>query len=145
HGGAGGQSDDQDHQHRGAVAAGDPRALDGALSAGPAHRTAARSALVRVAWFVGPAALGVVAAAAASAGALVEPADIADDLFEEGQFSPGGRCRAGCRLDFLPVLQIPVVDRPDHATLVEIDDVDLLVDDVGIEERDLLCPPADVV
>src|SRR5437588_2289422 len=44
-----------------------------------------------------------------------------------------------------PVLQIPVVDRPDHATLVEIDDVDLLVDDVGIEERDLLCPPADVV
>jgi hypothetical protein len=91
---------------------------------------------VRIARLIGPAGRGVVAATAgAGAAALVEPADIADDLFEEGQLPPRCWCRAGCRRDVSPVLQIPVVDRLDDAALVEIDDVDLLVDDVGIEER----------
>ena len=89
------------------------------------------------------AILGRLLGAAPAAG--VEAADVADQLLEEGQFAAARRRGARHRRDGVGVLEALLVDRGDDILLVEVDDENLLVDDVGVEEGDLLGAPADVI
>ena len=121
--GPGGQPDDQDHQYRRAAAAGDPRQM-GRLSLRLIPSSAGHSSLCGL----GPreSAAASTASASPSAG-VVELAEIAEQLLEEGQLaarSRGGACDRG---DFPAVFQGSGDRPPDHALVVEIDDQNLLV------------------
>ena len=76
--------------------------------------------------------------------AFVESPHIAEDLFEEGQFPARRRGRARHRLDIPTVLQILAIDARHDPVAIEPDDIDLLIQHVGAEERELLGLAADV-
>ena len=75
----------------------------------------------------------------------VEPSDIAEDLFDKGQFAAWRRGRTRCHCDIPTVLQGLVIDTADHPGRVEVDDIDLLIEDLGFPEGDLLGLAADVI
>src|SRR5439155_4574747 len=108
----------------------DPRKAD---RGGEAGRTGPRRALAGAPLLVGvsgarPAALLLRALVVAAARpALVEAADIAEHLLEEGQLAPRRRCGSRCGVDVAPVFQILVVNTPDHPGGIEIDNIDLLI------------------
>src|SRR5665213_4382264 len=82
---------------------------------------------------------------ALAATGAAEAANIADQLLHERQLTAGRRGGAGRRGDVLAVGHGLVADILDHALVVEVDDVDLLIEHRRRKEGDLLDLAADVV
>ena len=146
HGRPGGQPDDQDHQHRGDPAAGDPGAV------GQLSRLRAKLA-AWITWVGLPvgarairtAAAGLTTTTTTTTAGAAEPAQIADDLLKETQLAARSRGGARRRRDILCVLEPLVIDGGDHAILGEVDDIDLLVGRRRQKEGALAGALADVV
>ena len=84
-------------------------------------------------------------AARTSACTLVELAEITDQLLEKGQLAAGRWRRPSYWRNFLAVLQAFVIDGFDDPLIVEVNDIDLLVDYIGVKEGKLASSPTDVV
>src|SRR6185369_9172388 len=80
----------------------------------------------------------------ACSAAFVEPPHVAEDLFKQRQFPARRRGRAWHRLDVPTVLQILAIDARHDPVAIKPDDIDLLIQHVGVEERELLCLAADI-
>src|SRR3984893_9380099 len=91
--------------------------------------------------------LGTAAAPATTpaAAAAVKLPEVANQLLEKRQLAAGrGGCPGNGR-DLLAVFHNLMVDRLNHSLVVEVDDVDLLVEHIGLEKSGLGSPPAYVI
>jgi len=115
---------------------------------------AGRSAASSAWWSAGGASsAGASSAGASSASAAaaftrsgsVELSDVADQLFEEGEFSARRRGRSGNRVDRSRVLYPFVIDCLDNPLVVKADDIYLLIKYIGFEESSLASSPTYII
>src|SRR5579872_2279315 len=91
------------------------------------------------------AATPTTAAATLPGGSAGEAAEIADELFEEGEFAAWCWRGAGGGVDRPPVIHGATGDVVNEAVLVEIDRDHLLVKKLGLEEGDVAGALADII
>jgi len=85
------------------------------------------------------------AAPAATARGAVELSEVPDHLLEERQLTAGRRGRPGDWSNLLAILQALVIDGFNDVLVIEVDDIHLLVNYIGIKKCELLGSPAYVV